>query len=107
MLQPPKFTGSPGVIVGMEEKSPVDFFQLFFSSQILQLIHTETRRYAQQYLEREREREREHLEQHPKARAHEWTRIPFTLKEDCNTYRHGYLWISHFEVRLHYLHIAS
>ena len=42
-IQPPKFTASLGVIVGMEEKSPVDFVLLFFSSKILQLIHTETR----------------------------------------------------------------
>ena len=65
MLQPPNFTASPGVIVGMEEKSPVDFFRIFFSSQILQLIHTETRRYV--CIAIPREREREHLKQHPKA----------------------------------------
>ena len=42
-IQPPKFTASPGVIAGIEEKSPVDFFLLFFSSKILQLINTEKR----------------------------------------------------------------
>ena len=36
-------SGSTGVIAGIEEKSPVDFFLLFFSSKILQLIHTEKR----------------------------------------------------------------
>ena len=41
-IQPPKFTASPGAIAGIEEKSPVDFFLLFLSSKILQLIHTET-----------------------------------------------------------------
>ena len=39
-IQPLKFTASPGVIAWMEEKSPVDLFLLFFSSKILQLIHT-------------------------------------------------------------------
>ena len=39
-IQPPKFTASPGVIAGIEEKSPVDFFLLFFSSKILRLINT-------------------------------------------------------------------
>ena len=71
------FTATPGVQPGMEQKSPIDFFRLFFSGQVLQLIHTETKRYTEQYLERERE----HLEQHPKARAHEWRRAPLLLKE--------------------------
>ena len=44
-MQPPKFTASPVVIAGIEEKSPVDFFLLFFSSKILQLINTEKRWY--------------------------------------------------------------
>ena len=62
---------------GMESKSPLDFFRLFFSREVIQLIHTETRRYAEQYLERERD----YLQQHPKARAHEWTKHPILLKE--------------------------
>ena len=61
----------------MEDRSPVDFFRLFFTSEILQLIYTETQRYYQQYLERERV----YLQDHPKARAHEWKRAPLLMKE--------------------------
>ena len=61
----------------MEEKSPIDFFRLFFSGEVLHLIHRETQRYTEQYLESKSE----HLQQHPKARAHEWRRAPLLLKE--------------------------
>ena len=71
------FTATPGVISGMEDKDPIDFFRLFFDGQVLDLIHSETSRYVDQYLARERE----HLQQHPKARAHEWRRAPLLLKE--------------------------
>ena len=71
------FTATPGAISGMEDKAPIDFFRLFFDGQVLDLIHSETRRYVDQYLESKRE----HLQQHPKARAHEWRRAPLLLKE--------------------------
>ena len=71
------FTAAPGVASGMENSAPIDFFRLFFTGRVLSLIYDETRRYADQYLERERE----HLAQHPRARAHEWRRAPLTLKE--------------------------
>ena len=61
----------------MENSTPIDFFRLFFTGRVLHLIYNETRRYADQYMERERE----HLEQHPKARAHDWRRAPLMLKE--------------------------
>ena len=61
----------------MAEKSPIDFFGLFFSEQVLDLIETETRRYTEQYLRRESD----YLQQHPKARAHEWKRFPLMRKE--------------------------
>ena len=77
MLQPPVFTATPGVVLGMEDKEQIDFFHLFFDGQILDLIHRETIRYTDQYLEREKE----HLQAHPKARAHEWYRAPLTPKE--------------------------
>ena len=63
--------------VDMEDKEPVDFFHLFFDGHILDLIHRETVRYTEQYLEREDE----YLQAHPKARAHDWRRNPLTLKE--------------------------
>ena len=71
------FTATPGVVSGMEDKAPIDFFRMFFDGEVLDLIHSETSRYVDQYLERERE----HLQQHPKARAHEWRRAPLLLKE--------------------------
>ena len=77
LLQLPLFTATPGVVSGMEEKSPIDFFRLFFDGRVLGLIHSESVRYAEQYMERESE----HLQQHPKARAHEWRRAPLLLKE--------------------------
>ena len=61
----------------MEDKSPIDFFRLLFSGQVLDLIYRETRRYIDQY----RVREKEYLQQHPRARAHEWKRVPLLLKE--------------------------
>ena len=61
----------------MEESAPIDFFRLFFTGRVLDLIYSETRRYANQYLEREKE----FLQQHPGARAHKWRRAPLMLKE--------------------------
>ena len=71
------FSVTPGVIPGMSESSPIDFFRLFFSDRVLDLIYTETTCYASQYLERERE----HLAKHPQARAHDWRKAPLTRKE--------------------------
>ena len=61
----------------MEDKQPIDFFRLFFSSDVMDLIFIETRRYIQQYLEREED----FLENHPQARAHELRRTPLQEKE--------------------------
>ena len=44
---------------------------------MIDLIHTETIRYDNQYLESHRE----HLENHPYARAHKWPKTPLTRKE--------------------------
>ena len=77
IIQPPVFTGSPGVVPEMENRRPIEFFRLYFDEEVLELLHSETRRYIDQYLEREKE----HLEQHPQARAHEWRRAPLTMKE--------------------------
>ena len=75
IIQPPVFTGSPGVVPEMENRRPIEFFRLYFDEEVLELLHSETRRYTDQYLEREKE----HLEQHPQARAHEWRRAPLTM----------------------------
>ena len=77
MLQAPLFSATPGVVGGMENKSPTDFFRLFFSEDVIKLLHTETVRYTEQYMDREKE----HLQEHPQARAHEWRRAPLLLKE--------------------------
>ena len=71
------FTGNPGIVPNMTGKAPIDFFRLMSDDRVLDVILTETRRYATQYLEREKE----YLEQHPKARAHDWLRAPLTQKE--------------------------
>ena len=77
ILQQPTFSGTPGVIPDMAGKLPIDFFHLMFDDRVLDLLLTETTRYADQYLEREKE----HLDQHPQARAHDWQRAPLSLKE--------------------------
>ena len=61
----------------MANKEPHDFFHLFFDGRVLDLIHRETTRYTDQYLQREEE----YLQEHPKARAHDWRRNPLSLKE--------------------------
>ena len=76
-FSPPAFTANPGVIPNMAGKAPVDFFRLIFDESVVDLITTETSRYARQYMERERE----HLETHPHARAHEWRKTELTPKE--------------------------
>ena len=54
-LCPPVFTAHPGVIPDTDGMAPVDFFRLMFDGDVLNLIFTETNRYASQYLQRERE----------------------------------------------------
>ena len=73
----PVFTADAGVRLDTDGMSPVDFFCLMFDERVFDLIFTETRRYANQYLERERE----HLATHPNARAHEWGKTQLTIKE--------------------------
>ena len=65
------------MVPDMEGSGPIDFFRLFFNEEVLELIHSETTQYTNQYLEREEE----YLAQHPQARAHEWRRAPLTMKE--------------------------
>ena len=77
MLQPPVFAASPGTVAGMGDKSPLDFFRLLFDEDIMRLLHTETLRYAEQYMVREKD----HLQEHPQARAHMWRRSPLLPKE--------------------------
>ena len=94
MLQPPVFTGTPGVVPDMTDKEPIDFFHLFFDQRVLDLIHSETIRYTAQYLERERE----HLDTHPRARAQGSTYPEGSRGVPSISHRHGYLWFSHTQV---------
>ncbi len=50
------FTGNPGIQVQVPcDASPLDYFQLYMSNDIIDHLVTETNRYASQYTERERE----------------------------------------------------
>ena len=71
------FAGNPGVASDLNAESPVDFFLKLFDSSVLELIHRETLRYLDQYLEDNKE----YLEEHPKARVHELARHPITLDD--------------------------
>ena len=66
-----------GVIPDTKGMVPVEFFRLLFVARVFDLIHTETKRYASQYLERERE----FLQNHSKARVHDWGKSELTIKE--------------------------
>ena len=57
--------------------SPVECFLQLFDDNVLQLIHKETVRYVEQYLEDNKE----YLEEHPKARVHELSRHPITMED--------------------------
>ena len=76
-LSAPEFTAEAGVIPDTDGMAPIDFFRLMFDDSVFDLILTETERYASQYLERESE----YLDNHPKARAHDWRKSQLTTKE--------------------------
>ena len=61
----------------MNGKPPVDFFFQLVDDRAMDLIYSETMRYATQYLQKNTE----YLEGHPHARAHEWKNNPLTPKE--------------------------
>jgi len=46
----PSFTVIPGCTRDMTDKSPVDFFQLFITNNLLQVVVDETNRFALQYI---------------------------------------------------------
>ena len=73
----PDFTKNCGVVPDMSNKQPGDFFDLFFSDDVMANIHQETSRYAQQYLENKAE----HLQQHPHSRCTAYQSKPIELRE--------------------------
>ena len=74
---PVPFTGSPGVAAHLSGQSPVDFFLQLIDDDILQMIHRETVRYLEQYMDDNKD----YLDEHPKARVHELSRHPITLED--------------------------
>ena len=75
--QLPQFSEATGVVPDMTGKEPGEFFDLFFSGDVINNIHTETNRYAEQYLEKKSV----HLQQHPYARANAYRGKPITVSE--------------------------
>jgi len=60
----------------MSEKEPVDYYQLFISDSILDVLE-ETNRYGQQYVESHQD----HLTNHPRARPHDFIKRCFDQSE--------------------------
>ena len=73
---PSRFTASPGVAAHIKDLSPVDCFLQLFDQRTLELLHTETLRYLEQYLE-----DKEYSDEHPNARVHDLERHPITLED--------------------------
>ena len=84
------FTGNPGVASHLNAESPVDFFLKLFDSSVLELIHRETLRYLDQFLE--------DLKEHLKARVHELARHPITLCFHCHPDWYGHMWLPDTQV---------
>ena len=55
----------------------MDCFLQLFDQRALELLHKETLRYLEQYLEDKKE----HLDEHPNARVHDLARHPITLED--------------------------
>ncbi len=71
------FTATPGINVDMTGKSPVEFFRLFFTPEVIELIFNETTRYAEQQLAASKD----YLDTHPHARGHDWLKRPMKKEE--------------------------
>ena len=61
----------------MNGKKPIDFFRLFFTHEVKELIYRESTRYAEQQLAASEE----YLEQHKHARGHSWKKNPVKIEE--------------------------
>ena len=70
------FTSHPGLSSEAQNcETPLDYFHLFLTEEIKELILTETR-YAEQNMPPE-----QYLRSHPDARENEWRRKPMKLEE--------------------------
>ena len=73
----PPFTAKPGIIPDMAGKTTVDYFNLFIDKDVKNIIHSETVRFAEQYLKSKQE----YLTEHRTSRALDWVKQPMTKKE--------------------------
>lgn len=71
------FIASVGLNVAMTRKEPVDFFHLFFTPEVKDIIYSETTRFAEQQLSANSE----YLNSHPYSRGHDWLRNPMRREE--------------------------
>ena len=72
------FTGNPGIVQGaITGNSPIDFFNVFFTENVKDLIYRETTLYAEQDI---RDTEA-HLQEHKHARENQWKHNPMNREE--------------------------
>ena len=70
------FIAKPGLSSEAEDcQTALDFFSMFFTTEVKKMICTETTKYAE-HMPTE-----EYLREHPDARANEWQRNPMKLEE--------------------------
>ena len=71
----PEYTQEAGCSVPLERESPLDFFSLLFSKDMMQQIVTQTNLYAQQYIETH--------EHGPHSRARQWSKEMHEINQLC------------------------
>ena len=67
----------PGITIAMTKQEPIDFFNLFITTDVKNLIFNETTRYAEQILAATET----FLEEHKYARGNAWRKHPMTREE--------------------------
>ena len=73
----PDSTEAAGTTQNMDGKTPIDFFQLYFGDELMELILAKSKRYANQYIDSHSD----YLSNHPRARTHDFRRCPFISAE--------------------------
>ena len=71
------FLANTGPTTNLSSKEPIEVFDELFTHEITNKILVETNRYANQYIDSHEE----YLELHPRARAHDFVRTPFSIVE--------------------------
>ena len=71
------FTATTGMNVTMTSTEPIDFFHLFFATEVKRLIFTETTGYAEQRISSSEQ----YLESHKHARGNHWRKNPMTFEQ--------------------------